>query len=433
MSKIKKHKPAELEYSDDFYSEISQPPNWLLKSGMWLFIIIILGLLLFSLFIKYPFELNGKFVVYSHKPSIYVTTPNEGLIGEVLVKDGQNVNSGHVLAVLVSTTSYQRVIQLETILNKCSSLIMDSTFTQSISVEHFIDSLGSLENEYQLFLKAWNDFVFFKNNNNYNQQLDALNQKITIKEKLLEVITDQKKYYKDVLDNGRWIHATDSMLYKKDGVSKLELINSKNEFLSIKISEREYEQKLLQIQSDISDYQNEIENTKFRMLEDSFSISNDLIESMQLLREAITSWKESYCLIANYSGKVEFLTNVHPFLPVQNKAAVFAISSKNPLSSYEGELVMSVIGAGKLRIGDKVVIKLDDFPYHDYGVLYGKIKHIPNIPIDGNYHIKVEISSMITSNNLAIPEKPILFGSGEVVISDVSLFEHFFNKYTTFE
>ena len=52
---------------------------------------------------------------------------------------------------------------------------------------------------------------------------------------------------------------------------------------------------------------------------------------------------------------------------------------------------------GKVEIGQKVVIKLDGFPYLEYGTLEGQVSSVALVPVEGKYLVEIDLPDGTTT------------------------------------
>lgn len=83
--------------------------------------------------------------------------------------------------------------------------------------------------------------------------------------------------------------------------------------------------------------------------------------------------------------------------------------------------------AGKLRIGQKAIIKLDNFPFAEFGIIEGTVKHISSIPKLNQYAVEIGFSNkLITNTGTAITAKNDIQGTVDIVTEDLRLIERVF-------
>ncbi|GGC05512.1 HlyD family efflux transporter periplasmic adaptor subunit [Dyadobacter sediminis] len=98
-------------------------------------------------------------------------------------------------------------------------------------------------------------------------------------------------------------------------------------------------------------------------------------------------------------------------------------------SDYIVELKVPVSGAGQLREGQKVILRLDEFPESKYGFLIGKVATTMLVPIDKFYRIKVTLDNgLITNINQRIPMQASVSGTAEIITENSSVFDKIFKN-----
>ena len=130
---------------------------------------------------------------------------------------------------------------------------------------------------------------------------------------------------------------------------------------------------------------------------------------------------------SNIYGKVSFLNYWSVNQNVNQGDLVFTIiPSKN--SSFVAKLKSPAQNSGKIKIGQRVNIKLENYPDTEFGTLQGTVNSISLIPNqEGQYLINVSLpSTLVTSYNKTIAFKQEMRGSAEIITQDLRLIERFF-------
>ena len=97
-----------------------------------------------------------------------------------------------------------------------------------------------------------------------------------------------------------------------------------------------------------------------------------------------------------------------------------------------GKLQLPVAGSGKVKIGQKVNIKLENYPYLEYGTLVGTVENISLVAIENNYFVEIDLPSGLTTNyNKTLPFSSQLQGSAEIITVDIRLIERFLQPLKT--
>lgn len=141
-----------------------------------------------------------------------------------------------------------------------------------------------------------------------------------------------------------------------------------------------------------------------------------------LLLEIDSNRKINTPIQAKVSGRTYLLKGI------DNNPKAFMLLVVPPVSSYEVQLKLSVKGAGKIRPGQRVLIKLDAYPSHEFGFLEGRIWSMVPISLDNHYRANVRLTQgLITNTGQPLPVQPLLQGSAEVMLDDKRLFDRIFH------
>ena len=89
-----------------------------------------------------------------------------------------------------------------------------------------------------------------------------------------------------------------------------------------------------------------------------------------------------------------------------------------------GKIILPMQGAGKVKVGQQVNIKLTNYPYIEYGMLHGAVSTISSVPDQGNYYVEVKLKNGLTTNyNKILPFSQEMTGTGEIITEDMRLLE----------
>nr|WP_302850453.1 HlyD family efflux transporter periplasmic adaptor subunit [Pedobacter mucosus] len=147
------------------------------------------------------------------------------------------------------------------------------------------------------------------------------------------------------------------------------------------------------------------------------------------------SWEQKYVFRASFDGNVQFLKFYSENQFVQSGESVFTIVPK--FKNAFGQVILSARGSGKIKLGQEVIIKLDNYPYIEYGSIKGQVKSVSlttNITktdksaID-TYMVLVDFPNQLRTNyGLYLDFKAEAKGSAEIITNDRRLIERLFDN-----
>lgn len=91
---------------------------------------------------------------------------------------------------------------------------------------------------------------------------------------------------------------------------------------------------------------------------------------------------------------------------------------------FFGAIVIPQNSIGKVTAGQRVIIKLNSYPYEQYGSLEGVIKYVSaSVDNNGDYLAEVEINTHASSINTAIQLSPRMRGEADIVTKDATILQ----------
>ena len=94
-----------------------------------------------------------------------------------------------------------------------------------------------------------------------------------------------------------------------------------------------------------------------------------------------------------------------------------------------GRVTLPIRNSGKVKKGQKVIIKLDNYPFEEWGSLNGKISSISEVPKQGEqsfYTLFISLDDLKTSFGKNIVFKQEMQGTGEIVLEELTVLQRIF-------
>jgi hypothetical protein len=121
-------------------------------------------------------------------------------------------------------------------------------------------------------------------------------------------------------------------------------------------------------------------------------------------------------IISKVSGRTYLLKGV------ENKPKAWMLLVVPKVVNFEVQLRLPIYGAGKVKKGQKVLVKLDAYPHDEFGFLEGIITEMVPVAIDNYYRANVRLTNgLITNEGKTLPIQPLLQGSAEIMLDDKRL------------
>lgn len=218
-------------------------------------------------------------------------------------------------------------------------------------------------------------------------------------------------------------------LFEKGVISKQTLESKNVSYLQAKRNFANMDASISQTKEAISNSKTDAISTSIRQTKEEISLLKNVFQSFNQLKRAIKNWEMKYIIISDIDGKVAFSKLWSKNQIVNQGDLLFTIIPKEN-SAFIAKLKTPAQNSGKIKKGQIVKIKLENYPEAEFGSLNGKIESISVLPDEnGFYLVTVSLpSELVTSYNKNIEFKYEMRGSAEIITEDLRLIERFFYK-----
>ena len=355
-------------HSEEVDEIMGKMPSWIILKGLGVIFFIFVGILIGCYFIKYPQTIVAPITITTMNPPVDLITKSQGRIDSLFVHDGDKVSDGTIIALLFNTANYSSVLEVEYNLGiDRAENFKTIVFYQWIDKEY---QMGEIQPFYADFRQRCMDFRHY------------LETSFLQKKKILLVaqIDKYKELYKKQIEQENIIAADmayekknmerDSMLYNNKVISTLEyehsfqsLIQKRNTHAGFEVSLKNTELVIMQMEQQLIELSNQFDSeVATHILE--------LSKSRQQLLSQIGIWKDKYLIESPIAGRVTFTK----FWSDNQSAQIgerLASVIPNDTIQVIGKMYIPSTGFGRVAVGQKVNIKLNGYPYMEFGILKG--------------------------------------------------------------
>lgn len=424
----KKIKKDNLELRSEEVQEIlSNPPIWIVRWGITLIFMFTCIILTLSFMIKYPDFVTAKVLVTTKLPTEKVISRYSGQLDKIFVKDRDTVEIRQKLAVIKNTANFSDVYTLKQITDTLHFSLKNFKFPFN-KTKYLI--LGDVSSAYLSFEKSYIDYFLLKDLDPYTNQLGG--NKVSLQE--LKNRLRSQKIQKKLLEQEYKLKQTDlerdKHLLEKGVISQRDYELKQLDFIQMQKSISAMAISISQMTEAISSANQTLKSTRINEQEDNTRFLKNLVQSYDMLKEAIRNWEYNYVLTSSINGIISFQDywGVNQF--VSSGSIVFSILPTDT-SILVGKLLIPAQNAGKVSIGQKALIKLDNYPYQQFGMLVGEVTNFSISPnADSNYTVYVSLpNGTKTSYNKTFVFTQELLGNAEIITEDLSVAERLFYKF----
>jgi len=410
--------------SEEVQEILSYVPNWMVRYGNTLVLLLILLLLLITWFVKYPDVIEAEVVVTTKIPPEKIYAKSSGKIETILVNNKAKVTANSIIAVIENTANYKDVLLLKSIIDTIT--INKKDFIFPINELPFL-VLGDITSNYSNFETNYSEYTLNKKLKPYLSEFSANKVSLAEVRNRLAILKSQKELNEKELEFDRKDLDRSKILFEKGVISAQDYERKQIEYTKSKRSFKNMNSSISQLKEAIGNSKNTIKSSEIRKTQEDTRLLKKVIQSFYELKKSVKDWELRYALKSSIAGEVSYMSFWNKNQNVNIGDLVFTIiPSKN--SGYIGKIKAPIQNAGKIKIGQKVNISLANYPATEFGMLNGKVENISLFPDkDGNYLVDVSLSKkLITSYNKQIEFQQEMRGKAEIITENLRLIERFF-------
>lgn len=358
------------ERSDEVQFIIERMPTYWTR-WIALCVIILMGIIIILGFlIKYPNTVDGQVSVTAVIAPVRLVANTSGRL-TLLQPDKTYIQEGTVISYIESGTYYRHILWVDSLLND------PATFEDGHCILPDSLLLGDVSSAYNAFMLSRFQYERLLFSDIYATMRQNLQHQVNSDKLVIENLNEEMKLKTNIMEDSEYRLNQDSILLDKKVISEQDYQQQRASHLSLKESLLNLQSNRLLKKSEISRNLMEIQRIQLEEDETNEKAYSEFITQKNALANAVTLWKERYLQYSPVEGELEYLGFWRNNSFVQSGQELFTvIPDKNNIL---GEVMIPSFGAGKVETGQTANIKIDNYPYDEYGLLKGVVKSVSRI------------------------------------------------------
>jgi HlyD family secretion protein len=411
--------------SEEVQEILGHIPSRIIRYGITIFFAVIATVFVASFFFKYPDILTAPAEVVTQNPPAPMVAKASGNLTHLFVADSQWVEPGTILAVIKNPAQWEDVRQLQNILEMLKNQDWDNN-NISKTLKNNLD-LGTLQQTYAALVKSLNDYNTFKLLNSNGKKISALQKKqqeLTVYENIVGRQAELKAQDHQLAKNAFY---RDSQLYKQQVIALAEYENARKTLIQSGLSVESAKSTVVNTRMQQQDISQQIADLELNTQQSISQYHLQLNEILSNLNSQLQQWENQYVLQTPISGIVAFnkVWSSNQFVQSGNTVMTIIPSGK---SQMIGRVSLPVVGAGKVKPGQRVNIKFNNFPHQEFGMITASVASIALVPAEEAYMVELNMpDSLITNYGKQLPFSQNMPATAEIVTEDLPLIARLFN------
>ena len=422
MEELEEDKQIELR-SEEVQEIMGQVPPWILRWG----ITVMAGLLALAFglcwFFKYPQSLEAEVTLTTSTPPAELHARSSGQLAFVAVTDKQLVKAGEVLAMIRNTADFRDMSELEALFQNWKSGGTTADSLQAALARNDWNT-GECQPTLAAFRQSLENYLGYQRRNYYPRKIALKKEEKAKREDMERHRMEELELGKEQAVVARKIYLRDSILSSKDIGSEeghdqalQAYLQSRKDVLGNLQAQKEMDMQRIQDKETVLDLEHQYETT-------ATECRQALWAAGEQLEAQLKAWEETYVLRSPMDGRVNLMGIWSGNQYVESGELAFIVLPENP-DTPVGKAMLPAAGAGKVEKGQRVHVRLENFPDTEYGFLKGEVSRVSEIPDEeSRYFVEIEFPDGLTTNyGKTLPIAKQMVGTAQIVIKDKRLIE----------
>lgn len=390
-------------------------------------------LLLFGWLVRYPDVVTGQIVINANNAPLKLIANSSGKLKLNNVKSMDQIKEGQVIAYIENPTRLENVLLIERILKDYNPNADTITRVFAKLPPNF--SMGDLNIKYYSFVNSLQNYINYRDNKLMDKQDSNLR---ILQSEQKNAITSAEKRVEMSINNLKYVYKSyrrDSLLFIKKVISESEFDKTNLSYIAAKDSYQFSLNNMINAKQSEQQTGGKRQELSVQKPEKQIELRMAVISAFNDLQDNIKSWEQKYIFRSPFSGKVQFLKFYVDDQFITSGEPVFTIVAKEEKAL--GQVSLPALGSGKIKIGQEVIVKLDNFPYMEYGSIKGRVNSISlttNITKTENsnietYMVLVNFPDQLKTNyGKQLDFRAEAKGTAEIITNDRRLVQRFFDN-----
>ena len=412
--------------SESVQEILGKMPSWIVRVGSGLVFLVVLILVIGSWFFSYPEIIESKLVLTTENPPAELIARASGKIVDLKIVDKQKIKAGELLAVIENSADFEDMFLLRDELKKASYFLTDEK-KLNILTSNKSYRLGEVQTQFNTYLKSCADYNRFvdlqyhkkkrvsllQKRSNYRMYYNRQYKQRNILEKELSIVSKEFK--------------RDSLLYTRGVISESTYQKSEKDYLIQSYTFHGSRSTLSETQIEINEVDQAIIDLELDKENTSKELQDQILHAYDNLLAQMAIWEQNYLLKSPIDGSVSFNSFWSANQNVKQGDKVFTVLPSDS-TRIIARVQLGMTRSGKVKLGQRVNIKLNNYPFTEFGMLQGTIRSISEVPDGDNYSLDVELSNgLITNYGIELKFAQKIEGVAEIITEDQRLFQRIFN------
>jgi multidrug efflux pump subunit AcrA (membrane-fusion protein) len=396
-------------------------PPWVIRWGTLTLALVFAGLLAGTVWFKYPDRITSALTLTSENPPVVMNARQSGRIELLTIADSGIVRKGQLLAILESSARYEDILEVDSLMVNFRSRLIDPDSMALMEFPARDYQLGQWQASLAAFSKARKDLVDFTRQASVEARIQSLKKQLKDFKLLYDRQYRQRQIKSEEMDIQEKQYQRLVALRDSNTISVKEFETGASVYLKAKYDLESARSVLSETQIKIDQIDHDIIGLDKDHQEAKDLKINLLVQSFDQLAGTVSDWKLNYAFIAPIDGTVTFTRVWSQNQYVKQGDRVLTVITGEP-GPVIGRVMLALKGAGKVKSGQKAIVRIDKYPYMEYGSLQGRVETISMVSDQEYYSVEISFpAGLVTTYLKELAFSQGMTGQAEIITDELSL------------
>jgi HlyD family secretion protein len=403
-------------HTDEVNDILGRAPEWFVRSGSVIVFSLMVLLIFLSSVIRYPDVIEARAVLTSVDLPVKLRARSSGRLERIVVEDKNMVQKGDVIAMIENGAVFEDYLSVRKICDSYPDFpaVIKGTF-----------SLGSMQDAYGVFVGSHLRYELFVNSNYHGKMLESLDKERALKERHLELLQEKRSLMTGKSELVQADFARDSVLFSSGVISESEMQLSYSEYIDFEKEFKEIDEAVVDLEMQLVKLEQKSIELSVEKNQESLRLKEERDNSYELLKSVMSLWERKNLIVAPESGMLSYTSFWQEHQNVSENDVVFTVIPQHE-SGIIAKISIPLQGAGKVKVGQGVNLRLDNFPYMEFGVLKAVVTKLPELPSESASGIVYTaeaalVNGMETTYGEELEFRQELHSTARIITSDISI------------
>lgn len=413
--------------SEEVREVLGAVPSWIIRWGISVIFFVLALFIFVSVLVEYPEVMRTRVTLTTQTLPTTLKARFSGRVSQILVQESQQVTPEAVLVLLSNSADYQDILKVKKAFNIFyQTLLVNDSVTIKVLPRQV--NLGEIQPEYTELLKEIQYFELLTNRNLYEEKIQQLEQQIQTHRAMLPRLIKQKEILQEQYSLTEEKHRVYRSFLSDSVIAPLDYNDRKKNYLQDRYKLEDVDIATSRERLRIQNYEKEKLALKDAFTEQAINLATRIRQAALNFEARLKNWEDTYLLKSPIAGNITFFKPLAREQYInQGEEIITIIPQESPILGYA---YVSSAGFGKVEAGQAVKIRLDAFPFREFGIVPGEVASIAEMAKDGQYLVKIKIDQNLrTSYQKQLNFTQEMQGDAFIITQELRLIQRVFYQF----